>query len=194
MFVITNRVVDEKKTGLDVFGKEPNPAGPNELRMVEVTGTRQFKVSVLQDQLKKTEVKALAKKYQLAIDSDQPWYASLRVACELFDRTQNEDKQLLLFVHGYNNDMQDVLKTANEETKIIPGHGPLSNVAELREYRDMLVTVQQTIIPMVRQQKSREEIILAKPTASLDEKWGGGFMKPDIFVGIVYDSMTTAYN
>ena len=114
MFVITNRVVDEKKTGLDVFGKEPNPAGPNELRMVEVTGTRQFKVSVLQDQLKKTEVKALAKKYQLAIDPDQPWYASLRVACELFDRTQNEDKQLLLFVHGYNNDMQDVLKTANE--------------------------------------------------------------------------------
>ena len=87
-----------------------------------------------------------------------------------------------------------LLKIANDETKIIPGHGPLSNISELREYRDMLVIVHQTILPMVRQQKSREEIILAKPTADLDEKWGGGFMQPDIFVGIVYDSMTTATN
>ena len=40
MFIITNRVVDDTKTGLDAFGKEPNPSGPNELRMVEVTGKR----------------------------------------------------------------------------------------------------------------------------------------------------------
>lgn len=88
--------------------------------------------------------------------------------------------------------IDEVLKIANDETKIIPGHGSLSDVSELREYRDMLVIVHQTILPMVRQQKSREEIILAKPSADLDEKWGGGFMQPDIFVGIVYDSMTTA--
>ncbi len=100
MFVITNRRVDAKKTGLDAFGKAPNPAGPNELRMVEVTGTRRFRVSVLQDQLHKNEVKALADKYQLKIEPDQPWYASLRVACELFDRSRKEKKQLLLFVHG----------------------------------------------------------------------------------------------
>ncbi len=54
MFVITNRQVDAKKTGLDAFGKAPNPAGPNELRMVEVTGARRFRVSVLHDQLHKS--------------------------------------------------------------------------------------------------------------------------------------------
>ena len=118
MFVITNRVVAENKTGLDAFGKEPNPAGPNELRIVEVTGTSKFKVSVLKDQLKKPEVEALVKKYKLAIDPGKPWFVSLRVACELFDRIQNEGKQLLLFVHGYNNDMQDVLRTANELEKL----------------------------------------------------------------------------
>ena len=97
-------------------------------------------------------------------------------------------------LRGLISAVDKVLKIANDESKIIPGHGSLSNVSELLEYRDMMMKVQQTILPMVRQQKSREEIILTKPTADLDEKWGGGFMKPDIFVGIVYDSMTTAYN
>ena len=36
--------------------------------------------------------------------------------------------------------------------------------------------------------KSREEVIAAQPTADQDAKWGGGFMKPDVFAGILYDS------
>ena len=38
---------------------------------------------------------------------------------------------------------------------------------------------------------SRDEIIAEKPTADLDETWGGGFMQPDMWVGIVYDGMMT---
>ena len=113
MFVITNRIVDDQKTGLDAFGKEPNPAGPNELRMVEVTGTSDFEVKVLGDQLTKAEVEALAAKHKFNIDLNKQWFASLKVACELFARALDEGKQVLLFVHGYNNDMEDVIKTAN---------------------------------------------------------------------------------
>lgn len=112
MFVITNRVVDASKTNLDAFGKDPNPAGPNELRMVKVTGRSHFKVTVLKDRLSTAEVAALITKYKLKIDKSKPWYASLPVACELFARARKEKKQVLLFVHGYNNDMRDVLKTA----------------------------------------------------------------------------------
>jgi glyoxylase-like metal-dependent hydrolase (beta-lactamase superfamily II) len=68
------------------------------------------------------------------------------------------------------------LKIVTDKTKIIPGHGPLSGVAELRAFRDMLIT-------------ARDEIIAAKPTADLDAQWGNGFMKPDVWVGIVYDGM-----
>ena len=114
MFIITNRVVDDTKTGLDAFGKEPNPSGPNELRMVEVTGKTQFEVDVLSDQLEPAEVEDLVEKYKISIDVSKPWYASLRVACKIFTQAIDEGKQLLLFVHGYNNDMEDVLKTANE--------------------------------------------------------------------------------
>ncbi|HUU96512.1 MAG TPA: MBL fold metallo-hydrolase [Phycisphaerae bacterium] len=82
------------------------------------------------------------------------------------------------------------LALANDKTKIIPGHGPLSNVKELREYRDMLATVRDRVRPMVREGKSREEVIAAKPTKDLDEKWGRGGFGPDMWVGIVYDGMS----
>jgi glyoxylase-like metal-dependent hydrolase (beta-lactamase superfamily II) len=77
------------------------------------------------------------------------------------------------------------LAIANDQTKIIPGHGPLSNKAELKVYRDMLATVADRIGKMVAAGKTAEEIAAAKPTADLDEKWGKGFIKPDQFAQMV---------
>ena len=37
--------------------------------------------------------------------------------------------------------------------------------------------------------KTRDEVIAAKPTADHDAKWGTGFMKGDVFTGLVYDSL-----
>lgn len=82
-----------------------------------------------------------------------------------------------------------ILKVADVNTKIIPGHGKLSNKAELTEYRDMLKLVESRISKMIAEGKTRLQIVEAKPTADLDEKWGGGFMKPDKWVSIVYDGL-----
>jgi pimeloyl-ACP methyl ester carboxylesterase len=112
MFVITNRVLDESRSDLRVFGREPNPSGPNELRMVNVEGRRDFRVTVLDDQLDPAEVARLAQRFNLDIDTTKPWFASLRVACELFDQAFKACKHVLVYVHGYNNDMRDVLRTA----------------------------------------------------------------------------------
>ena len=118
MFIITNRAVDASKSNLDAFGKEPNPEGPNELRMVNVTGTTTFKVEVLGDRLSQDEVDDLIEQYKLNIDRLKPWYASLRVACALFSQANKEGKQILFFVHGYNNDIRDVVRTAFELEKL----------------------------------------------------------------------------
>ncbi|MBU0617711.1 MAG: MBL fold metallo-hydrolase [Planctomycetes bacterium] len=83
-----------------------------------------------------------------------------------------------------------ILVMANEKTKIIPGHGPLSDVAELRAYREMLATVRDRVRALVEQGKSRDEVIASKPTRDLDAKWGGGGFGPDMWVGIVYDGMS----
>ncbi len=81
------------------------------------------------------------------------------------------------------------LELANDETQFIPGHGPLSGVAELRASRAMLHTVHGRVGDLITQGKSRDEVIAAAPTRDFDEIWGNGFLDPPTWVGIVYDSM-----
>jgi glyoxylase-like metal-dependent hydrolase (beta-lactamase superfamily II) len=81
------------------------------------------------------------------------------------------------------------LGLADAGTKIIPGHGPLGEREALKAFRDMLVTVRSRIEPMRVAGKTLEQVQAAKPTADLDAKWGGGFLKADVFVGIVYQSL-----
>lgn len=83
-----------------------------------------------------------------------------------------------------------LLEIAGEDTKIIPGHGPLSNRAELTAYRDMLVAARERVGAMVAKGMSREAVVAAKPMRSYDAAWSGGFLKPDPWVGIVYDALT----
>lgn len=82
-----------------------------------------------------------------------------------------------------------VLAVGNEQTRFIPGHGPIAKVADLRKYREMLVTVGDRIRALMKEGKSRDEIIAAKPTADFDAEWGGGGFPPDLWVGIVHDGM-----
>jgi glyoxylase-like metal-dependent hydrolase (beta-lactamase superfamily II) len=83
-----------------------------------------------------------------------------------------------------------VLKVASEKTRFIAGHGPaVATKSDLQAYRDMLVEVRGRVAKLKAEGKTGEEIVAAKPTADFDEKWGGGFMEPDLWVGLVYESM-----
>ncbi len=113
MYVITNREMDYHEEGLDIFGKDPNRRGAQEISLVNLE-FRQNKwvVEPVQDKLAPATVKALKKKYKLDIDEKEGWYASLKVACELFDQARKSDRNILFFVHGYNNDVEDVIAAA----------------------------------------------------------------------------------
>ena len=78
-----------------------------------------------------------------------------------------------------------VLGIASDKTRIIPGHGPLSNKAELRAYRDMLATVLARIRKMLDEGRKPEDITTSKVTAEFDEKWGRGFITPDKFAEMI---------
>ena len=82
------------------------------------------------------------------------------------------------------------LKLCNDQTKIIPGHGELADAADLRAYREVLQAVRDRVRSLVDAGKTRQEVIAAKPSAEFDADWGGGFMEPDVWIGIVYDGMT----
>ncbi len=82
-----------------------------------------------------------------------------------------------------------VLALADAHTKIIPGHGPLANRADLVAYRDMLVTAERAIRTLRGAGRTPDEIVAAKPTAALDPDWGKGFLAPDVWVRIVVSGM-----
>ncbi len=78
-----------------------------------------------------------------------------------------------------------VLAMANDQTKIIPGHGPLATRATLKVYRDMIATIRDRIRSQLTAGKSLAEIQAAAPTKEFDATWGNGFMKADQFVALV---------
>jgi hypothetical protein len=59
------------------------------------------------------------------------------------------------------------LAATTNDTIIIPGHGrPVSNKAELKEFRDMLVAIRENVAKLKKQGRSRDETVAAKPTAA----------------------------
>jgi glyoxylase-like metal-dependent hydrolase (beta-lactamase superfamily II) len=81
------------------------------------------------------------------------------------------------------------LKLVNVTTRIVPGHGPLGDRGALTKYRDVLVTVRDRVAKLKKAGRTEKEVVAAKPTADLDPVWGKGFMMPDVFVGIVYNTL-----
>lgn len=82
-----------------------------------------------------------------------------------------------------------VLELADDNTRIMPGHGPLASKADLQAYHDMLVQAEANIRALKDAGKSLEQVVAAKPTAALDAEWGDGFLNADVWVGIVYSGM-----
>jgi len=61
-------------------------------------------------------------------------------------------------VQGTIDAVNKILLLTDENTKIIPGHKNLSNKKELLAYRDMLVTIKDTVKKKIEEGKTKEEI------------------------------------
>ena len=82
------------------------------------------------------------------------------------------------------------LALTTDKTIIIPGHGkPVSNRAELQDFRDMLVGVRSNVAALKRQGQSLEAIVAARPTAAYDNKWGNFVIEPALFTKLVWEGV-----
>jgi len=82
------------------------------------------------------------------------------------------------------------IKLARPDTKIIPGHGAIVDKTAVAAHRDMMIAVRDKVAALVRQGKSQEEVIAAKPTADWDSKvTGATAMTADRFVGQLYQEL-----
>ena len=74
-------------------------------------------------------------------------------------------------VRGMIRAMDAYLKAANDNTKIVPGHGPLATRADVADFRDMLVTSRDRIEKLFNEGKTEQEVVDLKPLADLDATW-----------------------
>ncbi len=92
-------------------------------------------------------------------------------------------------VDGMIAAVDGVLSVANNDAKIIPGHGPLGTKTDLQAYRDMLSTVSNRIRSQVKDGKTLEQVLASKPTAEFDDVWGKGFLPPAKFVELIWKEL-----
>jgi glyoxylase-like metal-dependent hydrolase (beta-lactamase superfamily II) len=83
-----------------------------------------------------------------------------------------------------------IIKTGRPDTKIIPGHGAAVDKAAVEAHKAMMIAVRDKVAALVRQNKTQEEVVAAKPTADFDAKVTGATpMTADRFVGQLYQEL-----
>lgn len=92
-------------------------------------------------------------------------------------------------INGMIAGTNKMLAMVDNNTKVVPGHGPLGNKADLRKFRDMLVTARNRVQKLKSSGKSLEETVAAKPFADLDPEWGKGVLSGDAFAHVVYTTL-----
>jgi cyclase len=81
------------------------------------------------------------------------------------------------------------LKLTNAKSRIVPGHGPIADKAALTEYHTMLVTARDRMAKLVKDGKSEDDVVAAKPFADLDTKWAPTELASKNFIRVVYHSI-----
>jgi glyoxylase-like metal-dependent hydrolase (beta-lactamase superfamily II) len=81
------------------------------------------------------------------------------------------------------------LKLVNDKTRIVPGHGPVADKAALVAYRAMLVTARDRMAALVKEGKSEDDVVAAKPFADLDAKWAPTELASKNFIRVVWHSL-----
>ena len=91
-------------------------------------------------------------------------------------------------VEGYTKNVAAVMSQLPADVKIIPGHGPVSSLADLKAYHRMLLETTNS----VRQRMNASKSLDAIKAEGLSEEWqpfGGGFIKTDQWIEEIYTSL-----
>ena len=93
-------------------------------------------------------------------------------------------------VRGYIAGQQRIIAMADDDTVIIPGHGPLANNADLQAEVDMLIDAESRVEALVLDGKSEEEVLAANPLADYHDAWNWAFITTERMTQTMYRSMT----
>jgi glyoxylase-like metal-dependent hydrolase (beta-lactamase superfamily II) len=93
-------------------------------------------------------------------------------------------------IEGMIDAQERILALCGDDTVIIPGHGPIAGPEDLRNARQMLMTVRERVRSAIASGKTLEELLASDPLADLDGEWGGGFIGTPQMVTIVFADLS----
>ena len=92
-------------------------------------------------------------------------------------------------IDGVIAGVKTLISLCNDETRIIPGHGPLVQRKEMETYLAMLEDVRGAVARELEAGKDLEAVQAAQPAAAYDAEWGQAWLTSDQFVEMVFDSL-----
>ncbi len=91
-------------------------------------------------------------------------------------------------IRGLIRAVDAYIKTSNDNTKIVPGHGALAKKADLVAWREMLVTSRERVQKLIDEGQSEQQVLAEKPLADLDKKWAANDQQAQNWLRMVYNS------
>lgn len=91
---------------------------------------------------------------------------------------------------GMAANAERILKMVDDDTIIIPGHGPVAKKSDVKEFADMLSGSLEIFTTQIKAGKSLAQVQADKPFKVYDEKWGKMMIKPDQWIALNYSGMT----
>lgn len=91
---------------------------------------------------------------------------------------------------GYTEGLKKIIQLVNDDTKIIPGHGNMASIEDLKYTERMFQFLSDKIAYHILDKKTEAEIIAMNLTKEYDDKgFGDGFITTDQFVGMMYSEL-----
>jgi len=87
---------------------------------------------------------------------------------------------------GMIDGLQAAIDIAKPTTKVVPGHGAITDRAGIAAHRDMIIALRDKVAPLVQQGKTLEEVVASKPTSAYDARVPMPGTTGDRFVGQLY--------
>lgn len=89
-------------------------------------------------------------------------------------------------LNGMLAGLQAAIDLAKPTTKIVPGHGAITDKVGVAAHRDMIIAIRDRVAKLIAEGKTQEQVIAAKPTADYDSKVPNVGTTGDRFLGQLY--------
>jgi cyclase len=91
-------------------------------------------------------------------------------------------------IDGFITNLEKILEMADDQSRIIPGHGEISTKTDVQKFRDRLKEIRDQVVAALNNGTKKEDLGGLPVASKYDGEWGNGFVKGKDFVLTVAES------